>query len=147
MGSEESALRVVVGLDGSSSSHSALRWAVHQARLIGGVVDAITAWELPVLYGWPASAPMIDTDVDEQLAQRSLDEQLDEVLGESRPVEVRARVVRANPAEVLLNAAVGAELLVVGSRGRGTFARALLGSVSQQCALHETCPVAIVRPG
>ncbi len=144
MSSEESAPRVVVGLDGSPSSHGALRWAVRQAELIGGAVDAITAWEFPPMYG--LSAPAVDADLDVQVAQQRLDDEVREVLGEDRSVEVRARVVRANPAEALLDAAEGAELLVVGSRGRGTFARSLLGSVSQQCALHATCPVVIVRP-
>ncbi|MFD0274266.1 universal stress protein [Kitasatospora sp. NPDC127111] len=144
MGSSESPPRIVVGLDGSPSSHAALRWAVKHAKLVGGVVDAVTGWEFPALYGW--SAPAVPPDLDVDVAHRRLAEELDKVLGEDRPVEVRPHVVRANPAEALLDAAQGAEALVVGSRGRGTFARALLGSVSQQCALHAPCPVVIVRP-
>lgn len=144
MDRNESAPRVVVGLDGSPSSQAALRWAVRHAALIGGVVDAVTAWELPSLAGW--SAPAVDADLDADVAHQRLTEELREVLGEERPVEVRGQMVRANPVEALLDAADGAELLVVGSRGRGTFARALLGSVSQQCALHASCPVVIVRP-
>jgi len=49
------------------------------------------------------------------------------------------------PAQVLLEAADGADLLVVGSRGHGGFAEALLGSVSEACVHHAQCPVVIVR--
>lgn len=58
---------------------------------------------------------------------------------------MRKRLVKGHPVEVLLSEAEGAKALVVGSRGMGGFRRTLLGSVSQQCALHATCPVVIVR--
>jgi nucleotide-binding universal stress UspA family protein len=61
------------------------------------------------------------------------------------PVEVSQTVLEGNPAAVLLGAAVGAELLVVGSCGLGGFAEALLGSVSRACVHHSHCPVFIVR--
>src|ERR1035438_2141569 len=60
-------------------------------------------------------------------------------------VPVRARVAQGHAAQVLLAAAAGADLLVVGSRGHGGFAEALLGSVSQHCVQHALCPVVIVR--
>ncbi|MGW4894379.1 universal stress protein [Kitasatospora sp. NPDC004240] len=143
MDSSESAPRIVVGLDGSPSSYAALRWAMRQAQLVGGVVDAVTGWEAPPMYGW--SAPGVPPDLDLEVAHSTLADELDEVLGSDRPVEVRPYVIRANPAEALLDAAQGAELLVVGNRGRGTFKRALLGSVSQQCVQHAPCPVVIIR--
>ncbi|MGW3497638.1 universal stress protein [Streptomyces sp. NPDC001020] len=136
--------RVVVGVDGSPSSHAALRWAVRYAGLIGGRVDAVAAWELPGMYGW--SAPAVDADFDEESARQELARELRDVLGAEGAAAVRALLVRGNPADVLLRAANGAELLAVGSRGRGGFARALLGSVSQQVAQHAGCPVVIVRP-
>lgn len=144
MGSNDSAHRVVIGVDGSPSSRAALRWAVRYANLIGGSVDAIYAWELPGMYGW--SAPAVDADLDEEVARDRFGEEIREVLGDTMPVELRQRLVRGNPTAVLLAAAEGAEALVVGSRGRGGFVSALLGSVSQQCAQHATCPVVIVRP-
>jgi nucleotide-binding universal stress UspA family protein len=71
-----------------------------------------------------------------------------ETLGEGRDVEVAAVVVRGQQASAaLVEAAKDAVLLVVGSRGAGGFSSLLLGSVSQQCAHHASCPVAIVRRG
>ncbi|WNO70287.1 universal stress protein [Streptomyces sp. AM8-1-1] len=144
MSNTDSTPRIVVGVDGSPSSQAALRWAVGHARIAGGVVDAVCAWDLPGMQDW--SAPPVDTDLDQENARKAFAAEMRDVLGEERTVEVREHVVRGNPAEVLLAAADGADVLVVGSRGRGGFARLLLGSVSQQCALHATCPVVIVRP-
>ncbi|MEU8920184.1 universal stress protein [Kitasatospora sp. NPDC048545] len=134
--------RIVVGIDGSAPSKAALRWAVGQAVLTGASVHAVAAWEYPSLYGW--SAPMVD-DGFEQTAGRTLSAEIDEVLGPERPVAVRESLVLGHAAEVLLDAAEDADLLVLGSRGRGTFARTLLGSVSARCAVHGSCPVVIVR--
>ncbi|MER7674011.1 universal stress protein [Kitasatospora sp. NPDC096128] len=144
MDANDSAPRIVVGVDGSPSSYAALRWAIRHATLTGGVVDAVGAWEPPSHYGW--SAPVVDTSFDENLAQQRFADELDEVLGPDRPVEVRERLVLGDPSDVLLKAARGAEVLVVGSHGHSSFTRALLGSVSTRCAQHATCPVVIVRP-
>ncbi|MFF3518106.1 universal stress protein [Streptomyces sp. NPDC002573] len=143
MDMEESGPRVVVGIDGSASSHGALRWAVRYADQISGSVDAVAAWELPGMYGW--SGPVVDTALDEDNARQRLVQELRDVLGAEGASSVRALLVRGNPADVLLRAAEGAEALVVGSHGRGGFARALLGSVSHRVAQHANCPVVIVR--
>lgn len=136
--------KVVVGVDGSPSSYGALRWAVRYAGLVGaGTVDAVAVWELPGLYGW--SAPAVDMDVDEDEARQRMRKELTDVLGAEAAGSVRTHVVHGNPADVLLRAAEDAEVLVVGSRGRGGFARALLGSVSQHVSQHARCPVVIVR--
>ncbi|MGV9245752.1 universal stress protein [Streptomyces sp. NPDC003710] len=135
--------RVVVGVDGSSSSFEALRWAVRYAALIGGSVEAVTAWEVP--YGW--FAPPMDTDLDVESAKDRQAQELREVLGDEGAASVRAHLARGNPTDVLVEAAEGAEALVVGSRGHSGFTRALLGSVSQQVAHHAPCPVVIVRSG
>lgn len=141
MDGRDSALNVVVGVDGSPSSHAALRWAVKYAELIGGDVVAVAAWELPWAYGW--SAPAVDPTFDRTIAEQGLVNQVHQVLGESGAAKVRKRLVKGNPVEVLLSEAEGPT--VVGSRGMGGFRRTLLGSVSQQCAMHATCPVIIVR--
>lgn len=96
----------------------------------------------PSLHGW--LVPLPDDDF-ERTAMRTLAAEVDEVVGRERPVPVVESLLLGHPAEVLLELAEGADLLVLGSRGRGTFARTLLGSVSTRCAAHASCPVLIVR--
>jgi nucleotide-binding universal stress UspA family protein len=55
------------------------------------------------------------------------------------------QVTEGHPARILLDASGGADLLVAGSRGHGGFAEALLGSVSQHCVQHASCPVVVIR--
>lgn len=143
MDREVAAPRVVVGVDGSASSYGALRWAVRYAGLVGGAVEAVTVWELPGLYGW--SGPAVDMDVDQEEARDRMRQELTEVLGAQGAGSVTTHLVHGNTADVLLRAAEGAEVLVVGGRGRGGFARALLGSVSTHVTQHAHCPVVIVR--
>lgn len=88
---------------------------------------------------------MVDSTFDRELAERRFAEELHTVLGEDSRVRVRQTMVMGDPSDVLLDAARGAELLVVGSHGRGGFTRTLLGSVSTHCAQHAACPVVIVR--
>lgn len=135
---------IVVGIDGSPSSKAALGWAVGQARLTGSAIHAVIAWEFPAFY--PAE-PIIPADDLAEAAGTVLSETVAEVLGAGPSVEVRESVELGNPAQVLLNAARTAELLVVGSRGHGGFTSALLGSVGHYCAAHATCPVVIIRAG
>ncbi|MEU8923661.1 universal stress protein [Kitasatospora sp. NPDC048545] len=143
MDANDSVPRVVVGVDGSPSSHAAMRWAIRHAELLGGVVEAVGAWEPPSRFGW--SAPVVDMALDREVAERRFSDELDTVLGADRPVEVRPSLVMGDASDVLLEASRGAEVLVVGSHGHGGFTRALLGSVSTRCAQHATCPVVIVR--
>jgi nucleotide-binding universal stress UspA family protein len=137
--------RIVVGVDGSSSSKAALRWAIRQAKLTGGSVDAVTVWRLPSTYGWaPAPDGMPDL---EAAAKRTLIMALAEVSGLEPGVPVRPVVTEGDTARALLHAADGAELLAVGSRGHGGLASTLLGSVSVHCVLHAPCPVLVFRDG
>ncbi|HEX8973303.1 universal stress protein [Oryzihumus sp.] len=132
---------VVVGVDGSENGQVALRWALQHARLMGAELHAVTAWEVSAAYGY---VPMY-TDVDlEGDARKQQDVALEEVARESEGVPVVRQVVRGHAAEALLDAARGADLIVVGSRGHGTFAGTLLGSVSLQCVHHARCPVVVV---
>ena len=137
----------MAGVDGSPSSLAALRWAVQQARLTGATVDAVIAWHYPVLAVpvGPAPAAMLDTADFEKAADEVLTDAISAAVEISSDVRVSAQVKEGNAAQVLLDAAAGANLLVVGSRGHGGFAEALLGSVSQHCVHHAPCPVVIVR--
>ena len=135
---------IVAGIDGSDNSKDALRWAGRQAELTGDTVDAIIAWEFPAFSGWaPADAEDLDFP---RFAEQTLAQAVDEVYGPDHPAWLRTRVVAGHPAQVLVEASADAELLVVGSRGYGRFADALLGSVSTYCVHHARCPVVVIRP-
>lgn len=139
--------RIVVGVDGSDSSKAALRWAVHQAELTDSQVEAVIAWQYPPMIGGfgfgPVSAAALNFD---EIATKALSDAIAEVVVDSaRPVHISTAVIEGHPAQVLLRAGEGADLLVVGSRGHGGFAGALLGSVSQHCVHHAPCPLIIVR--
>jgi nucleotide-binding universal stress UspA family protein len=136
--------RIVVGVDGSECSIDALRWAARQAELTGATVDAIAAWEFPPFYGWAPADPE-NTDFG-AFAEQALAGAVDAVFGSDHPSWLRTRVVAGHAARVLVEASAGAGLLVVGSRGYGGFADALLGSVSTYCVHHAHCPVTVLRP-
>jgi nucleotide-binding universal stress UspA family protein len=133
--------RIVVGVDGFESSKAALRWAVHQAKLTGAVVEAVTAWQVPAAGGW---LPGPDTPDYQHDACAVLAEALTEMCVIDPDVQVCPRVVEGRAGRVLVDAAQGADLLVVGCRGHGGLAEALLGSVGQFCVHHAPCPVVIV---
>ncbi|MBQ1044156.1 universal stress protein [Micromonospora sp. C32] len=143
---EEHDRRIVVGVDGSPGSRIALRWAVAQAELSDARVDVVGAWHDPAeyafAYGW---SPAVFEDVSiAAITEKMLVEAVADVASGGAPVQFTTHVVRGHPAQVLLDAADGAQLLVVGSRGHGAFAGMLLGSVTQHCVQHASCPVVIV---
>jgi len=136
--------RIVVGVDGSASSKAALAWAIEQGRLTGAAVEAVIAWELPAFYGYPG--PMAWSDFNfEELATKVVTDTIAEVAGAKAAAAVRYKVLGGNAAQALLSESVGADLLVVGSRGHGGFAEALLGSIGQHCVHHAACPVVVIR--
>ncbi len=139
--------RIVVGVDGSPSSKAALRWAVRQAELTGASVEAVTAWHLPVVAGGVPFAPagILDGTDFGEIAAKALSEAISQTVDAVSPVKISSTVTEGDAAHVLLEAADGADMLVVGSRGHGGFTGALLGSVSQHCAHHAHCPLVIVR--
>jgi len=143
---QNTAPRIVVGVDGSPPSVAALRWATRQAELTGSTLDAVITWEFPVVggtFGWAPTAPFDDTDYSE-LAVKTLSAAVAEV-GPPPGVTVNQIVTEGNAAKVLLDAAKEADLLVVGNRGHGGFVDVLIGSVSVRCLHDASCPVVIVR--
>jgi nucleotide-binding universal stress UspA family protein len=141
--------KIVVGIDGSEPSEDALRWAVEEGRVHGALVVAVHAWEPPVLPADVEPVPARDyvgilAEVQEA-AERLVEESVRKVAGAEAGARVDAVAVEGRAAEVLVDAAADADLLVVGSRGLGGFLGLLLGSVSQQCVNHAPCPVLVHR--
>jgi len=146
---------VVVGVDGSEHARAALRFALEEAARRAAQVRVVAAYHppdyWPVAYGMAAG--MVVPPSNEQLAEdaeRTARELLDEAVPDggsgAEAVPVDLRVVPGNPAAVLVDQAIDADLLVVGHRGRGAIASACLGSVGLHCVLHAPCPVVVVRP-
>jgi len=137
---------IVVGVDGSDESKEALRWALEEARLRDATVRAVYAWRDPYVlapgFGLPED---FEFDALRERAVETLDAVVAEVAGKTSHVPVEGVVAEGPAGSVLVQAAEGAELLVVGSRGHGGFVGLLLGSVSQQCVTHAPCPVLVVR--
>lgn len=153
---------IVVGIDGSEQSRQALRWALREGRAHGARVVAMYAYDYTpawsvYAYGEGMVAPPAPSEEEiehaaqdaERHAESLLERMLAEVGDEAVGVDVeRLAVADRRPAHALVDRAERADLLVVGSRGRGGFMGLVLGSVSNQCAQHAPCPVVIVRtPG
>ena len=136
---------IVVGVDGSRESKHALVWAAEQARLTDAILRVVYAWEPPVVAGLRIP-PMLDWEPLEEQARRFPAAFADEVLGPAPDLRVTTRTVRGRPAEALVEASAGADLLVIGPRGFGGLRGMVLGSTGHHCAAHARCPVVIVRP-
>jgi len=162
--------RIVVGVDASPDARRALAWAAAEARLRQAVLQVVHAYHsmslaAPVYFGsqhtYDASVgaagepePELTASVNrreafEEAVRSQADELLEALLGELGEtvsgVEVQQTVVEdRHPAEALVQLSADADLLVVGSRGRGGFSELLLGSVSHAAVLHAVCPVVVV---
>ena len=144
-GQETVTERIVVGVDGSSSSKAALAWAVRQAERTGGTVEAVTAWHYPVVLGTAFGPATVLPETDfAEVAEHILSQAVSETVDPAGPVKVSCVIREGNAAAILLDAARGADLLVLGSRGHGGLTEALLGSVSQHCVHHAQCPIVII---
>ena len=140
---------IVVGVDNSDGAKAALAFAHEEARLRDATLRAVHAWQFGRIgyAGFEGPVPAIGGDIDEvrAAAVAALDATVREVLADAADVKIEQRVVEGTAGAALVDESQQADLLVVGSRGHGGFARLLLGSVSQQCAHHAACPVVIVR--
>lgn len=141
---------IVVGVDGSEASRRALRWAVHEAKLRGVGLHVVHTWPTPYVVAGPnprmGSKYTIDVAKEEQqIAKELLERELDATGAYAAGIHIEREVVEGAPAETLLAAAKGAELLVLGSSRHGTLAGVVLGAVGQKCIQHAPCPLVIVR--
>ena len=143
---------IIVGVDGSEHSLSALDWALDEADLRQAPLTVITVSPIVSgIYG-PGYAPADYYPVEEESraqagkATQDLVNQAVERRGAAPAVPVTVRALSGLAADELINASEGADLLVVGARGAGGFARLVMGSVSTQVTHHARCPVVVV-PG
>jgi nucleotide-binding universal stress UspA family protein len=141
--------RVVVGIDGSEPSIDALAFALDEAHLRGVGLTAVRTWQAAFFDTPGGKGGAIPSHVaDDMFAGQeaeALRESVEPWLLKFPDVDVRQRIVHAGASEALTDLGAGAQLLVVGSRGRGGFTSLLLGSVSHAVLHHATCPLAIVR--
>lgn len=141
--------RIVVGVDGSEPSSAALDWALAEARLRGAELEVVCAFRLPA--GWlgmgEAMGASLPVDITERDVERYAEETMERMLGErdTTGVEVTRSSAPGHAAPALIDAAEGADLLVVGTRGHGDVGSLLLGSVGMHCVHHASCPVVVVR--
>lgn len=130
-------LRIVVGVDGSEAGQRALDWAAAEADRVGAVLEIHTAYKP----GYEFATP---TDIRRSM-ERTIEAATARVSEVTPTVTTTGHMHEQSAASALIEASRGARLLVVGTRGLGGFKGLLLGSVSQQCASHATCPVTLVR--
>jgi nucleotide-binding universal stress UspA family protein len=133
--------RIVVGVDGSTQSQQALRWAARIASTTHTAINAVAVWDYPATYGWGLPA---DWNPGADM-KKLLTESVELALGPERAQDVTLTIRQGSAAHVLLEESADALMLVVGSRGHGGFAGLLLGSVSAAVAEHATCPVLVVH--
>jgi nucleotide-binding universal stress UspA family protein len=138
---------VVVGVDGSPNSEQAIAVAFEEASLRGVPLVAVHAWN-DVTYEDTFGSARILTQPEtlEEGEERLLGQRLAGWQEKYPDVEIRRQLVRDRPRHVLLEESKAAQLVVVGSRGRGGFSGMLLGSTSQALVQHASCPVLVVRP-
>jgi len=134
-------LPVVVGVDGSPESLTALNWAVDYARAAAKPLKIICAYE--VAFPDPYSGTvLVEADEIEAIAKQELETIIGDV--DVQGLDVDAVAVPGHPSAVLHEEAKAADLLVVGTRGRGGLSGLLLGSTSRGILHHAPCPVVVV---
>ena len=136
---------IIVGVDGSVHSHRALDWAMREAAIRRVPLTVITVFQA-VATPWGATSYPGDEALARQ-AREAVEEAVEKAqakLAGPGPVSVTVRAVIGIPAEAILDETGDTDMIVVGSRGAGGFARLLLGSVSTQITHHAHCPVVVI---
>ena len=139
---------ITVGIDGSDHSVRALEWAANEAAVRHAPLTVLTVHAVPQS-GWTGSPIIVPQDPEdlekERLAVEEMAFKVTRQLGKARPASVTVRAIIGFPAQELIEASRKADLMVVGSRGAGGFAKLVAGSVSDQVVHHAHCPVVVVR--
>lgn len=134
---------IVVGADGSSGGRHALAWALRHAADTGAMVDVVTAYTLDGTDWFDPDGPSEQREIAETRQHKDVETALREI---AHPPQVRHHVIEADPVQALLRASAQADLLVLGSHGRGGLGTVLFGTTSERCIRHGSVPVLIV-PG
>ena len=139
---------ITVGIDGSEHSVKALEWAIKEAAIQHAPVTVLTVHLVP-MSGWTGNPIVLPADAAEiEKGRQTAEELIQKVTsqpGDAQPASVTVRAVNGFPAQELIEASRDADLIVVGSRGSGGFAKLMMGSVSSQVVHHAHCPVVVVR--
>lgn len=147
MASNNGIKRIVVGVDGSEHSKAALAWVIRMAKGMGSEVTAVYGIDMPVYFPLPYGIPV---QFDEQWRKEIKAEFEDKwcLPLKEAGVAYKAMIRDGRPANVIAEVAdeEGADLIVVGRRGRGGAAELLLGSTSHELALHSRKPVLLIEP-
>ncbi|ORJ64765.1 universal stress protein [Mycobacterium simiae] len=141
-------LGIVAAVDGSPASNAAVVWAARDAAMRSVPLTLFHAVVTPTATWPPTPYPdsllvKLEDDCRRQLADAS--KLAEEAVPTDRKVMVRKEFVYSSPVLALINMSEEAEMIVVGSSGRGLLARGLLGSVSSSVVRHARCPVAVIR--
>ncbi|MEU5634201.1 universal stress protein [Streptomyces rishiriensis] len=134
---------ITVGLDGSRESRAAAEWAAREAKLRGLPLKIVHVWE-PVPEPM-AQAPLLGAETHQHWTERVPREAAEGLRLRHPGVEVRTEQVSGRPADALAEAAKGAELLVLGSRGLGGLGGFMVGSVGLSAIAQADRPVVLVR--
>ena len=141
---------IIVGIDGSHNASHALEWAMTEAAIRKASLTVITVNAVPASY-WSGAPVELPGDHDRVAEIRKTAEaavaKITEGLGADGPESVTVTAISGFPAQTLVDASSGADLLIVGSRGGGGFASLVVGSVCDQVVHHAHCPVVVVPSG
>jgi len=135
---------IIVGTDGTGSSDAAVKWAAREAQRRGRPLRIVHAFD----WDWHESRYDIGNeyvDVTRSIAEAVTAAAFDQARAIAPTIRIDRVSLIGHATDRLLDLTERAELMVLGSRGRGGFAALLLGSVSQRVAAHASCPVVVVR--
>ena len=137
---------IVVGVDGSPHSERALDWALNEAGLRHAPLTVLAV--VPVAARiWGIAGQDYPSQETRDKIHEATKAMVDKAVANHSGVDVHVHTEAGVPADELVKASEGADLLVVGARGAGGFARLRIGAVSQQVAAHAHCPVTVVPAG